>query len=127
MYHCRHLTSSHVLSFHFTNFSQLFLSALHATLVFFFFSSRRRHTRYWRDWSSDVCSSDLRRFSAGWMGSSKPSPPRSACSPTLSIRLSALQPSLSTTPPRPPRSPRRRRSEERRVGKEGRSRWSPYH
>src|SRR3712207_8778437 len=24
-----------------------------------FFSSRRRHTRYWRDWSSDVCSSDL--------------------------------------------------------------------
>src|SRR3712207_6894648 len=30
-----------------------------AVLVFFFFSSRRRHTRYWRDWSSDVCSSDL--------------------------------------------------------------------
>src|SRR3712207_5850443 len=28
-------------------------------LSFFFFSSRRRHTRYWRDWSSDVCSSDL--------------------------------------------------------------------
>src|SRR5947209_16766773 len=28
-------------------------------LYFFFFSSRRRHTRYWRDWSSDVCSSDL--------------------------------------------------------------------
>src|SRR5882757_2596374 len=27
--------------------------------MFFFFSSRRRHTRYWRDWSSDVCSSDL--------------------------------------------------------------------
>src|SRR5438445_8311083 len=27
----------------------------------FFFSSRRRHTRYWRDWSSDVCSSDLPR------------------------------------------------------------------
>src|SRR5258707_10678101 len=26
--------------------------------VLFFFSSRRRHTRYWRDWSSDVCSSD---------------------------------------------------------------------
>src|SRR5258707_5421181 len=25
----------------------------------FVFSSRRRHTRYWRDWSSDVCSSDL--------------------------------------------------------------------
>src|SRR3712207_8646404 len=28
-------------------------------VIFFFFSSRRRHTRYWRDWSSDVCSSDL--------------------------------------------------------------------
>src|SRR5690606_40572592 len=26
---------------------------------FFFFSSRRRHTRFSRDWSSDVCSSDL--------------------------------------------------------------------
>src|SRR5271169_3885531 len=27
--------------------------------MFFFFSSRRRHTRCYRDWSSDVCSSDL--------------------------------------------------------------------
>src|SRR5699024_11663881 len=33
----------------------------------FFFSSRRRHTRSKRDWSSDVCSSDL-GWSAGWMG-----------------------------------------------------------
>src|SRR5256884_1126023 len=31
-------------------------------LEFFFFSSRRRHTRCSRDWSSDVCSSDL-----GWL------------------------------------------------------------
>src|SRR3712207_9303484 len=31
-------------------------------MVLFFFSSRRRHTRYWRDWSSDVCSSDLDRL-----------------------------------------------------------------
>src|SRR5205809_3802169 len=30
--------------------------------VFFFFSSRRRHTRCSRDWSSDVCSSDLDDF-----------------------------------------------------------------
>src|SRR5690349_22368455 len=30
---------------------------------FFFFSSRRRHTRSLRDWSSDVCSSDLGRVS----------------------------------------------------------------
>src|SRR3712207_8824662 len=29
------------------------------SVMLFFFSSRRRHTRYWRDWSSDVCSSDL--------------------------------------------------------------------
>src|SRR3989337_1208855 len=28
-------------------------------LLVFFFSSRRRHTRCYRDWSSDVCSSDL--------------------------------------------------------------------
>src|SRR2546427_10061757 len=34
-------------------------------VVFFFFSSRRRHTRFDCDWSSDVCSSDLLR-PAGW-------------------------------------------------------------
>src|SRR5690606_39710903 len=33
----------------------------------FFFSSRRRHTRFSRDWSSDVCSSDLRWLRGrGW-------------------------------------------------------------
>src|SRR5690606_40952745 len=31
------------------------------SFTFFFFSSRRRHTRFSRDWSSDVCSSDLKR------------------------------------------------------------------
>src|SRR5215813_15051196 len=31
-------------------------------MLFFFFSSRRRHTRCGRDWSSDVCSSDLQRL-----------------------------------------------------------------
>src|SRR3712207_4403075 len=36
--------------------------------MFFFFSSRRRHTRYWRDWSSDVCSSDL----YGYYGAATP-------------------------------------------------------
>src|SRR5256885_6151682 len=35
-----------------------------ACLLLFFFSSRRRHTRLQGDWSSDVCSSDLRRDSA---------------------------------------------------------------
>src|SRR5207249_8034590 len=33
---------------------------------FFFFSSRRRHTRSKRDWSSDVCSSDLIWFRNTW-------------------------------------------------------------
>src|SRR6266852_8072886 len=33
---------------------------------FFFFSSRRRHTRCYRDWSSDVCSSDLSGYPAEW-------------------------------------------------------------
>src|SRR5438445_2140510 len=37
----------------------MFLLVLFIFYFFFFFSSRRRHTRYWRDWSSDVCSSDL--------------------------------------------------------------------
>src|SRR3712207_5337682 len=36
--------------------------------VCFFFSSRRRHTRYWRDWSSDVCSSDLQRGNSAPQG-----------------------------------------------------------
>src|SRR5260370_1577989 len=34
--------------------------------VFFFFSSRRRHTRFKCDWSSDVCSSDLSRHTSGF-------------------------------------------------------------
>src|SRR5256885_4712706 len=36
--------------------------------VFFFFSSRRRHTRLQGDWSSDVCSSDLRTQASGRKG-----------------------------------------------------------
>src|SRR2546430_11568030 len=48
--------------------------------VFFFFSSRRRHTRFDCDWSSDVCSSDLSVAGHGsascrsWQGGSE-SPP----------------------------------------------------
>src|SRR3712207_5369467 len=43
------------------------------SFYFVFFSSRRRHTRYWRDWSSDVCSSDLTpvTFLVGENGSGK--------------------------------------------------------
>src|SRR5690349_23731994 len=36
-----------------------FIAVVLLTCFFFFFSSRRRHTRSLRDWSSDVCSSDL--------------------------------------------------------------------
>src|SRR5439155_18222257 len=36
-----------------------FCSCFCVFFFFFFFSSRRRHTRWPRDWSSDVCSSDL--------------------------------------------------------------------
>src|SRR2546430_13127818 len=93
----------------------------------FFFSSRRRHTRFDCDWSSDVCSSDLVTHPAttltlglllfgglataaigytpaGFGGTS--AAPHGSDSATGNALL---------------------RSEERRVGKECRSRWSPYH
>src|SRR3712207_7703531 len=93
---------------------------------FFFFSSRRRHTRYWRDWSSDVCSSDLlgdapqREMGCG---------PGSTCWRRLrdwqeagvweKLHRVLLDCLVEADPIE--------RSEERRVGKECRSRWSPYH
>src|SRR5687768_18209742 len=80
---------------------------------FFFFSSRRRHTRCSRDWSSDVCSSDL--SGAGKARETEDEQPRKRPG---SVGHEAA--SLSRL--RPPE-----RSEERRVGKECRSRWSPYH
>src|SRR5690606_39935455 len=50
-------------------------------LSFFFFSSRRRHTRFSRDWSSDVCSSDLCEYRdrsdvSGKFGHDKPGLPK---------------------------------------------------
>src|SRR2546430_10061612 len=79
-------------------------------LFFFFFSSRRRHTRFDCDWSSDVCSSDLvadrlRHLLAG------------------QLEHAVVHPDLRELAA----GPARLRSEERRVGKECRSRWSPYH
>src|SRR5690349_21913648 len=42
------------------SFRLMYVAACQIRLIlFFFFSSRRRHTRSLRDWSSDVCSSDL--------------------------------------------------------------------
>src|SRR5215472_18003964 len=73
-------------------------------LIFFFFSSRRRHTRCLSDWSSDVCSSDL--WTVVLEGPS-------------TVHSSGEKAAFVVMP--------RSRSEERRVGKECRSRWSPYH
>src|SRR2546422_11736662 len=58
---------------------------------FFFFSSRRRHTRCSRDWSSDVCSSDLReRIQHGSYARVDPH-----CANGVSPVLRALQPALA--------------------------------
>src|SRR5256885_5174487 len=96
--------------------------------LFFFFSSRRRHTRLQGDWSSDVCSSDLatpasprrqdtdKRCAAAFRTHS----PAGAGNPPAPFRAASFRSSGTTRAPR-------RRSEERRVGKECRSRWSPYH
>src|SRR5256886_7888474 len=43
-------------------FFYVFFTVIYYLCFFFFFSSRRRHTRFDCDWSSDVCSSDLRRL-----------------------------------------------------------------
>src|SRR2546422_7212586 len=96
-------------------------------MFFFFFSSRRRHTRCSRDWSSDVCSSDLQMHRLGprdgdaardaltvWTIDWTYGEARTADG--CGLRDVKVTLTLSTT-----------RSEERRVGKECRSRWSPYH
>src|SRR5690606_39799997 len=101
---------------------------------FFFFSSRRRHTRFSRDWSSDVCSSDLIttignrlilpvwiRVSVSKNSSSVPKPPGRTIKAKEYLRSNSLRTkkySIVTN---------RSRSEERRVGKECRSRWSTTH
>src|SRR5207249_8325371 len=84
-------------------------------LSFFFFSSRRRHTRSKRDWSSDVCSSDLREMQAGWSlaGWSSGFSLRQLKSPAIMApggMLTSVTPDVALW-----------RSEERRVGKECRS------
>src|SRR5439155_16865706 len=86
----------------------------------FYFSSRRRHTRWPRDWSSDVCSSDL------------PAPPVFGPAPFPAAPPPAPKPPAppgpALAPPPPPKSPPfppAARSEERRVGKECISGWAP--
>src|SRR2546426_5673117 len=94
-------------------------------LLFFFFSSRRRHTRLQGDWSSDVCSSDLAQSARAprlWalLGAlalcAFGAMPALAEEKTLEERIKQLEKTIQEM-----------RSEERRVGKECRSRWSPYH
>src|SRR3712207_7283110 len=93
-------------------------------LVFFFFSSRRRHTRYWRDWSSDVCSSDLE---VGYL----PQDPRTGDLHVLArdriLSARGLDRIITQMREAEGAMASADRSEERRVGKECRSRWSPYH
>src|SRR5204863_2444187 len=89
---------------------------------FFFFSSRRRHTRSLRDWSSDVCSSDLSSGRTRFVAASVTASFRSATSSGPSGVRRQTADSASRT-----RTRYSGRSEERRVGKECRSRWSPYH
>src|SRR5438874_6612285 len=94
-----------------------YISSVFFFLFFFFFSSRRRHTRSLRDWSSDVCSSDLDGFLTG--GHRR----RIA----FALRHVARQHARRSVPEN---GDRRfflgtKRSEERRVGKECRSRWWP--
>src|SRR5437764_9500763 len=47
------------MALYFCYVNALFVKFLRCGFCIFFFSSRRRHTRYIGDWSSDVCSSDL--------------------------------------------------------------------
>src|SRR5256885_8621574 len=104
----------------------LFVAGLICYLFFFFFSSRRRHTRLQGDWSSDVCSSDLkaRNWTDGFTRTCQSSKPQTRWSPlpknstfARALRNCFLIPQHGSS----------NRSEERRVGKECRSRWSPYH
>src|SRR3712207_8109861 len=98
-------------------------------VLLFFFSSRRRHTRYWRDWSSDVCSSDLIVITgaSGQLGRLTAELVLDRV-PTSEVILTTRRPeSLSDLAERGASVRKADRSEERRVGKECRSRWSPYH
>src|SRR5262249_59896908 len=86
--------------------------------LFFFFSSRRRHTRLVSDWSSDVCSSDL-------VGQRPRGIELSRDGKFLLVAVGdddTIQMIDTTT-----HEIVANRSEERRVGKECRSRWARYH
>src|SRR2546427_3994813 len=103
--------------------------ALHS-ILFFFFSSRRRHTRFDCDWSSDVCSSDLVFLRAYQTGCGKRMVPHGRERKSRFRFHGKTEPRLHTFPGGRSGAylgENHSRSEERRVGKECRSRWSPYH
>src|SRR2546430_4300926 len=97
-------------------------------MFLFFFSSRRRHTRFDCDWSSDVCSSDLRAVPThlfGFMLRARALDlKRDAAGARRAYADFLKNEAAERTRQRPEYS---ERSEERRVGEECRSRWSPYH
>src|SRR2546421_3962790 len=99
----------------------------------FFFSSRRRHTRSDRDWSSDVCSSDLPEGhpAQARLGKEYLERRKALEHPGQDQLCNAYRGSQAKIgdpfQERPPDASHHLRSEERRVGKECRSRWSPYH
>src|SRR5256885_9888946 len=93
-----------------------------------FFSSRRRHTILQGDWSSDVCSSDLEIMSLSQV----------ECAVGVVANHGVVTSDSEGARKRGQRAGLivndqdvclqwQSRSEERRVGKECRSRWSPYH
>src|SRR5690606_40077725 len=84
-------------------------------LGFFFFSSRRRHTRFSRDWSSDVCSSDRETaraspFTSTWVSRDQ-----------FQLDVNGEARAVSGVPP--DYFAEDGRSEERRVGKESTYPW----
>src|SRR2546430_5988557 len=97
---------------------------------FFFFSSRRRHTRFDCDWSSDVCSSDLLMIvlAASMAACGGTTSSSSSSSGPVTLTFWTWVPNIQSEINLFEQShPNIKRSEERRVGKECRSRWSPYH